>query len=77
MVQGPADEETALKILEELDRLENLEAPEPAPEPTPQRPPQPAPKPEPKPEPQNVNVRDLNRPYEEKHDTDSYPLTLH
>ena len=60
VVQGPADEETALKILEELDRLEKLEVPEEEPEPEPVRQvepapqPQPQPQPEPQPEPQPV-----------------------
>ena len=68
VVQGPADEETALKILEELDRLDSLEEPEPEPEPepTPQPAPQPQPQPQPEPEPEpepapsNVEIVDLN-----------------
>ena len=84
-MQGPADEETALKILEELDWLENLQQPEPEPVPEPEPEPQPAPRPQPQPQPQpkpepppsNVEIKDLNRPYEESHDTDAYPMTLH
>jgi len=75
VVAGPADEDTAARILEHTKILDEPEpVPEPIPEPEPQPEPAqpvvvPQPNPEPRPEPEQprrdpVAIRDLNRPIE-------------
>lgn len=78
-VEGVADEETALEILKEYERLENyVPEPEPQPEPAPAPAPAPAPKPQPKPQPAPKQtgspIKDLNRPMEEENRTQQVPI---
>lgn len=66
VVAGPADEDTAVRILEHK---------KPEPEPVPE--PEPAPASAPAPAPTPVGIKDLNRPIEEDDTWRSYPGTLH
>lgn len=74
VIAGPADEDTAQRILEHKN-VEPEPEPEPVPEPEPTPPPKPAPKPAPKPKPQGI--KDLNRPIETSDEWKRYPETLH
>lgn len=77
VVQGPADEDTAIKILEH--RKPAPPAPKPAPAPPKPTPPPPAPAPKPvvKEEPKPYQIKDLNRPIEEDDSYRQYPATTH
>jgi hypothetical protein len=68
IVSGPADEDTAIKILDHKKPVAVAPPPPPPPKPTPP-PPQPAPKP--------TTIRDLNRPIEEDDSWKNYKKTAH
>jgi len=77
VVQGPSDEDTAVRILEHVPpQAEPVPEPVPVPAPAPTPAPVPAPAPAPKPQPRPVAIRDLNRPILSREDG-HYDQTLH
>ncbi len=78
VVQGPADEDTAIKILEH--RKPAPQAPKPAPQPPKPTPPKPVEQPKPAPTPapaKPYQIKDLNRPIEEDDSFKNFPATTH
>lgn len=69
IVSGPADEDTAIKILEHRKPVAVAPPPPPPPKPTPPPPPKPAPQP--------TKIRDLNRPIEEDDSWKNFRQTTH